>query len=388
MPATRAPQSNNYPLYVPPLASQFEDYLLDCRKVVSTAINSTDAAQLEDALDRLKDVQFKGRVPDYTNPITASYYQLRYACGYAFEYYCMYRLLLGWMQQSGCNRLSIASLGCGVGLDYYALNRALEDSGADDWMKPINQDESFWHGVDLQGSGEWGGPSEYKGAGRPFPDDGLISRYPDGAAGYFAAHADDAVPCPNNVFFFPRMLSEICDDRGKVTQLVESIQNASIKAWEEGEPFWVCIANRSDHGPEIGVGQEVVDAFRRTRCCCHCGAECEQYPVQFAHNHLKLGGAWDLCSNPNDSSLLRICEPGNYEASLSIRTLLPEGFTLPNAKGRNILQFMFVPEQKCKEHYGAKGCAQCKKDLGVAECLLKSPVSKTSQMQFQIFKLS
>ena len=59
------------------------------------------------------------RTPDYGNVIMREYYLLRYFYAYFAEYYQIYRHMIG--QNHLDAPISVASIGCGAGIDYYAL---------------------------------------------------------------------------------------------------------------------------------------------------------------------------------------------------------------------------------------------------------------------------
>ena len=88
----------------------------------------------------LKDMTYEnGRIPDYSNELVRDYYLLRYFYGYFAEYYFIFSLLFEQFQLR--EPISIASIGCGAGIDYYAL-KALK------WNATIN-----YYGYDII---DWG----------------------------------------------------------------------------------------------------------------------------------------------------------------------------------------------------------------------------------------
>lgn len=64
---------------------------------------------------------------DYREEMTQLIYLLRYMFSYGFEYYLMYRDLIGLIQPD--DGLSVISIGCGNGIDYWSLRRALGSRG-------------------------------------------------------------------------------------------------------------------------------------------------------------------------------------------------------------------------------------------------------------------
>lgn len=88
----------------------------------------------------LRDATYEnGQIPDYSNKLVRDYYLLRYFYGYFAEYYFIFSLLFEQFQL--CEPISIASIGCGAGIDYYAL-KALK------WNATIN-----YYGYDII---DWG----------------------------------------------------------------------------------------------------------------------------------------------------------------------------------------------------------------------------------------
>lgn len=96
-----------------------------------------------DLLNLMKQLGFGNDIhPDgYANPSVIAYYTLRYELGYAFEYYEIYRGVLETLVD-GCD-VSVLSMGCGQGLDYWGLRCAQAALS--------RQDVSMrWHGIDLE----------------------------------------------------------------------------------------------------------------------------------------------------------------------------------------------------------------------------------------------
>jgi len=88
------------------------DFKTDCQKV--------------ECLCYLKELTYKsGTLPDYENPNLQRYYHLRYFPAYLAEYYYIYSNLLK------CDFITedliVPSIGCGCGVDYWALYLALRD---------------------------------------------------------------------------------------------------------------------------------------------------------------------------------------------------------------------------------------------------------------------
>lgn len=88
-------------------------------------------------LCELKEVSFdQNSLPDYGNIHIQQYYLLRYAYGYAFEYFTMYEDLF--QKYISCRKISVLSIGCGSGLDAMGLYENAPDT-----------DRILYTGVDL-----------------------------------------------------------------------------------------------------------------------------------------------------------------------------------------------------------------------------------------------
>ena len=60
---------------------------------------------------------------DYTDPLTQAFYVWRYTLGYGYEYFRAYQEILE--REIPRKELSVVSVGCGTGIDYWALDYAL-----------------------------------------------------------------------------------------------------------------------------------------------------------------------------------------------------------------------------------------------------------------------
>ena len=83
----------------------------------------------------------------YDEPLSRLYYFLRYGYGYAYEYYLMWKDLLDDMegQGLGSERLDVLSLGCGNGVDLWALRTLLEERGEPDRLEGyVGVDVADW----------------------------------------------------------------------------------------------------------------------------------------------------------------------------------------------------------------------------------------------------
>lgn len=91
------------------------------------------------------------RTPDYSNVIMREYYLLRYFYAYLAEYSQIYRSMIG--KNYLTPPLSVASIGCGAGIDYYALRFVVPPSFKDftyqgfdliDWGFPENNSRTVF----------------------------------------------------------------------------------------------------------------------------------------------------------------------------------------------------------------------------------------------------
>ena len=77
----------------------------------------------------LRNVSFEsGKLPDYTNRAQALLYCLRYHFGYAFEYEYIYINHI--LNSFDSDQINILSIGCGNGIDLWALDHAIKRSGS------------------------------------------------------------------------------------------------------------------------------------------------------------------------------------------------------------------------------------------------------------------
>ncbi len=153
----------------------------------------------------LKAVHFdQGQIPDYDNIHVQQYYLLRYAYGYAFEYKLMYKALLEKYPRK--KKISVTSIGCGPGLDYWALARVLE-------QRDEEEVSIQYTGIDLI---NW---------------DYLI---PNRKKDHVYFHVNDAIEelaeceqLESNVYFFPKSISEFSDSDFK--RLCRIFQTTPVK---------------------------------------------------------------------------------------------------------------------------------------------------------------
>lgn len=80
---------------------------------------------------------------DYTDPLTQAFYVWRYTLGYGYEYFRAYQEILE--REIPRKELSVVSVGCGTGIDYWALDYALRC--AEDWDR--SETRISYVGIDL-----------------------------------------------------------------------------------------------------------------------------------------------------------------------------------------------------------------------------------------------
>lgn len=139
----------------------------------------------------LKDVHFDaGKIPDYNENHIQQYYLLRFAYAYAFEYKCMYTYLF--RKYTFEDEIKAVSIGCGTGIDYWAMAAALKEAGLQD--KAIK-----YKGFDLI---DW----NYKFKARK---NDTVDFYQGDVTNIFAR----AKTLGSNVYCFPKSISEFSTDQ-------------------------------------------------------------------------------------------------------------------------------------------------------------------------------
>lgn len=142
-------------------------------------------------LDRfceLKDVRFNGNnTPDYQSVVQQQYYLLRFFPAYLAEYYLIYREILVSGRLGA--PMEVLSLGCGCGIDYYALYLAARD------LHLTLEDVFGYTGVDVA---PWRYQHNYGSPPAKFSKLDAERLYLNG--------------CSNNVFVFPKSIGEIAPD--------------------------------------------------------------------------------------------------------------------------------------------------------------------------------
>ena len=362
----------------------FQGYLFGCFETVKAALKCGDFESLKDVHFWKKGDSKEAHIPDYSNPVTVAYYQLRYACGYAFDYYCAYRVALEWLKQIGVTDFSAVSLGCGSGLDRYSIELAAIDSmfGNNCYFDKKTSsgwagDEEKWIGIDIA---KWGKPDKVQCSGFPAHDN-VIKVLEGGVTEYFKSFADCGAECPRNIFLFPRVLSEL--DEFAIQSLAEEIGRTSFSH----DRMIVCIANRSDAGKkELASSQKVIHAFESS------GMKAISHIPQEIIDGLALGGGAKLTEiNSEEGSVLyRVTDGNEASSSVSIKDLDIWGFSLPYTIGdflRESEESMATAHEQCpnRTEKCIDSCEHVENRRGKPRCPLSiNPISLTTQMNLQI----
>lgn len=141
----------------------------------------------------LCEVSFYGRTPNYSSPTQQHLYLLRYFSAYLFEYFEAFSLL---KQSNFLTQPQIVSFGCGSGIDGAAARFAFS--------------QCSYMGIDLVAWNPW-----------------FLPQPPA------LMNASEFIPSTQDVFVFPKSLSELPD--GIVTALAENLPTTSAQK--------VCIIN-------------------------------------------------------------------------------------------------------------------------------------------------
>ena len=98
----------------------------------------------------LRDATYEnGQIPDYSNVLIREYYLLRYFYAYFAEYYYLYSIAFKKLGLNFEKPISIASVGCGAGIDFFALRAVMpygfRYNGFDiiNWDFPKDDNASF-----------------------------------------------------------------------------------------------------------------------------------------------------------------------------------------------------------------------------------------------------
>ena len=153
----------------------------------------------------------------YDKSLSRLYYFLRYGYGYAYEYYLMWRDLLDDMerQNHGKEKLDVLSLGCGNGVDLWALRSLLEERGESDRL-------TGYVGVDV---------ADWSDLCFPLPEgEGYRYRWGCSAADYLESEEARKHACPcARVIVLPKSLGEMKED--EIKSVGESIFQHNEYCW-------------------------------------------------------------------------------------------------------------------------------------------------------------
>ena len=154
----------------------------------------------------LKELDFsvEDRFPDYNNLAIQQFYLLRYLFGYFSEYVVMYRELL--RSQFLKDKLKVCSIGCGCGIDLWALQYVCDEHIFGNSMERYN-------GIDAV---KWKYRDEFKGILNVSYSDGNI------ATKESFKHKD------YNIFIFPKSICEFTEK--EFQRLKELIINSEFRS--------------------------------------------------------------------------------------------------------------------------------------------------------------
>lgn len=198
-----------------------------------------------DTLCELKKLSFEaGGLPNYNNIQIQRLYLLRYAFAYSFEYTKMYEEVLRDMNNP--TDISIASIGCGNMIDYWALIQALDNSwNLDCNVRYVGIDEIDWN---------------YR----------VDSRLQD-EVHYLVGNAKDgfmkAEHLVSDVYFFPKSISEFTD--GEMNAIAEAFRTKII----ERDTIYLCISiRRNEYSQEIDINrtQQIYNALLENGFAANC----------------------------------------------------------------------------------------------------------------------
>lgn len=157
----------------------------------------------------LKRLTFEsGRLPDYRNIQIQRLYLLRYAFAYSFEYTHIYAKALHFLEYP--HEISVASIGCGTFLDYWALvqsltkNRITEENHKDCIIRYVGIDEIDWN---------------YK---IPKREQDQLYFKKGNAASFFETNENWI----SDIYFFPKSISEF--NRDEITAMVDNFRQKSF----------------------------------------------------------------------------------------------------------------------------------------------------------------
>lgn len=204
---------NNFLSYLHDQYQSFERYYNDHR-------TETDFIEELRSLnyERQDDVDGQEFAEIYSKRYIQELYALRYMYAYAYEYREIFRRLLNEQQLSGV--INVLSVGCGYGVDYWALREALVENDNEEnrvFVKYTGIDEIHWFK-------RWG--QDYLNM---LP--GNIEYREEDAVEYFRG----AVKLPYNVIVFPKSISEFSED--EFATICDALRRVEFKYESRGNEY-------------------------------------------------------------------------------------------------------------------------------------------------------
>lgn len=124
--------------------------LFAIEKLKEVFFDFLDNLEKKEYLCELKNFGFKGEVlPDYNNKFIQQYYLLKYFPAYLTEYYYFYSEII--RKEFIEDNYNILSIGCGCGIDFWAMKLAKEKSNKDLNIKYTGVDIVNWSYFDNYG---------------------------------------------------------------------------------------------------------------------------------------------------------------------------------------------------------------------------------------------
>lgn len=189
-----------------------------------------------DTLCQLKKLSFEaGGLPNYNNIQIQRLYLLRYAFAYAFEYTKMYEDVL--RDMTNPTDISVASIGCGNMMDYWALVEAIQNNlKLECDIKYVGIDKIDW---------------KYR-----------INQRLQDKVDYFVCNAEQCFSgverLVSDVYFFPKSISEFTDM--EMNAITDAFQTKII----ERDTIYLCISIRKNgHSQEMDINrtQQIYNAL-------------------------------------------------------------------------------------------------------------------------------
>lgn len=183
----------------------------------------------------------------YAEPLARLYYFLRYGYGYAYEYYLMWKDLLEDMKKQGhgSERLDVLSLGCGNGVDLWALRTLLAERGESDRL-------TGYVGVDV---------ADWSDLCFPLPEgEGFAYRWNCSAADYLKSEeaCKSAFPCAR-VVVFPKSIGEMSED--EVDGIGAAVGDMNMNSW-----YYLCVCPPHGYKGKKGLWDNDPDIREKLSC--------------------------------------------------------------------------------------------------------------------------